>query len=670
MSSASLFRRWSLARPTPLLAAAALVTLGAVACGDGETGDDDNTDDGAACNPLGFDQCLMPWPSMAYLEADADSATGFALNVPEAAMPINADGVVVSPAEINRWDGFSPSGPILARFAGGVSADGLPGHADIDASLAADAPIVLLRVDTGARVPFFAEVDIGENDPAERTLIIRPLARLAPGTRYAVGITDQVKDGAGAPLTAPAAFAAVRDGGVLDHPRGAQTTAGFESMFAALEDAGYPRAGLVLAWDFVTASDEFLTSDLTIMRDAAIAAIGEDGSGLSFETTEVDPGIALHRYVGTFASPSFLTDDEASDSVMVRDAEGRPVLGGTHPARFAAIVPSCVATAELPRPAIVFGHGVFGSAEAYLDDGFVQDLAEDYCFIIIAGDFIGLTERQLAIAPLAANDLNRAPWLTDKLTQSVIDFIALEYLTRTVLPDDARFQVEGQSVIDPSETYYLGGSLGGTMGGTFMAYDPNITRGVLAVPGANWSMFLERSTAWQLLEGAAEGAYVGQTRPDQRQLVPMLLGMALEPIDPITTAGRVIKDPLPGVPAKDLLLWEGVGDSLISNIATEMLAREMGLDLIGPSVRTPWGLEEGDTATMTSGFTILDDEPTPMPSEFNQPEDDNGTHSGINRKPAVLREVEAFVLGGEIVNGCTLEGEPAPCACASTTACD
>jgi hypothetical protein len=672
MSSASLFGRWSLARSTsPRGFALAAIALGAVACGGGETTDsDDDIDDGAACNPLGFDQCLMPWPSMAYLEADPDTATGYQLAVPEAAMPVNVDGVVVKPVEINRWDGFSPSGPILARFEGGVSADGLPGHADIDASLAADSPIVLLRVDTGERVPFFAEVDIGENDPAERTLIIRPLVRLAAGQRYAVGITDAVKDGAGAPLVAPAAFAEVRDGGTLDHPRGAQTTAGFEAMFTALADAGYPRADLVLAWDFVTASDEFLTSDLTKMRDDAIAEIGEDGAGLTFETEEVDPGIALHRYVGTFTSPSFLTNDEAQDSVMVRDAAGRPMLNGTHPARFAAIVPSCVASAELPRPAIVFGHGVFGSAEEYLDDGFVQDLAEDYCFIIIAGDFIGLTKRQLAVAPLATNDLNRAPWLTDKLTQSIIDFIALEYLTREVLPGDARFQVEGQSVIDASKTYYLGGSLGGTMGGTFMAYDPNITRGVLAVPGANWSLFLERSTAWQLLAGAAEGAYVGQTKPEQRQLVPMLLGMALEPIDPITTAGRVIQDPLPGVPAKDLLLWEGVGDSLISNIATEMLAREMGLSLIGPSVRTPWGMTEGDTAEMASGLLILDDEPTPMPSEFNEPEDDNGTHSGINRKAAALRAVEAFVLEGDIVNGCMIEGEPAPCACASTTACD
>ena len=45
------------------------------------------------------------------------------------------------------------------------------------------------------------------------------------------------------------------------------------------------------------------------------------------------------------------------------------------------------------------------------------------------------------------------------------------------------------------------------MGNVFMAYDPNITRGVLAVPGGDWSMLFERSNAWYALLGAAQGSY-------------------------------------------------------------------------------------------------------------------------------------------------------------------
>ena len=37
-----------------------------------------------ACNPLGSDACLMPWPSAAYLR-DAETATGVAVDLPREA---------------------------------------------------------------------------------------------------------------------------------------------------------------------------------------------------------------------------------------------------------------------------------------------------------------------------------------------------------------------------------------------------------------------------------------------------------------------------------------------------------------------------------------------------------------------------------------------------------
>jgi hypothetical protein len=69
---------------------------------------------------------------------------------------------------------------------------------------------------------------------------------------------------------------------------------------------------------------------------------------------------------------------------------------------------------------------------------------------------------------------------------------------------------------------------------------------------------------------------------------------------------------------------------------------------------------------------VFDAHPTPMPPDSNvPPSDDNGTHSGINRKPAALREVQRFLLAPFVAaNGCrTAGGAPAPCDCA-TGACD
>ena len=246
--------------------------------------------------------------------------------------------------------------------------------------------------------------------------------------------------------------------------------------------------------------------------------------------------------------------------------------------------------------------------------------------------------------------------------------MARHSITRGPMAAAPEFKLNNTPVIDPARTYYVGGSLGGIMGNTFMAYDPNITRGVLAVPGGNWSMLLERSAAWELLLGAFQGAYED---PEVQQLVlAMAFGMGMEPVDPMTTAAHVIKDPLFGNPAKNILIWYALGDSLVSNITTEMIAREMGIPLLGPTVKTPWGLTATPGA-LPNGITVYDEHRTPLPFDTNQPQDDNGTHSGVNRRPAVMRQVQQFLLPPSLLasNQCVKDNQPAPCDCA-TGACD
>jgi hypothetical protein len=644
----------------------AIGTVGTVAgCGGSDTGGIPKQ-----CNPLGGQGCLLPWPSMAYVKSDASSKTGYRLALTADAMPTNVDGVNVVPGPWNRWDGFSPAGPILAAFPTGVSNDNLPPYADPDKSLAADSPIVLLDYDTGERAPFFAEVDANITTAANADLIIRPLVRLKGGGHYIVAIRKAVKAADGSELPISPAFAALRDGKSFDHPLFAALKTTGAAIFDKLAAAGVPKDDLVLAWDYVTASDEFLTSDLTKMRAAALPAMGANGSALSFTTVDQPPNpMAYKKYLGTYKAPDFLTNAEKDDSILRRDASGAPMLGGLRDANLAVIIPACVTTQPLPRPVIIFGHGLFGSAKGYLDDDFTAKLAQDNCFIIIAGDFIGLTDRQIALAPLAANDMNKASQIAEKLAQSIIDFMSLETLAHHGMATSPQFQYMGQSVIDTSKIFYVGGSLGGIMGNTFMAYDPNITRAVLAVPGANWSMLFERSAAWSLLQGAAMGAY-----PDESLYQPLiaLLGMAMEPYDPITTTAHVIKDPMPGTPVKNILFWYTMGDCLVNNISTEMMARTMGIDMIGPTAKPAWHVPlRTDVAAMQNGMFVFNDHPTPLPSVRNiPPATDNGTHSGINKKAAALRSVSAYLLQSKVVQACQAGGVAVACDCATAGACD
>ena len=71
----------------------------------------DGADDGIPdeCNPLGGVTCLMPWPSSAFM-MEANTVTGFQIDLDPDAMPVNVDGIAVDPSYLNRYDGFGPTG--------------------------------------------------------------------------------------------------------------------------------------------------------------------------------------------------------------------------------------------------------------------------------------------------------------------------------------------------------------------------------------------------------------------------------------------------------------------------------------------------------------------------------------------------------------------------------
>jgi hypothetical protein len=613
---------------------------------------------------------MMPWPSSAYLVEDAATVTGYRVDIPFEAMPTNADGITVDPAPWSDFDGFAVAGPILAAFETGVSADRLPTHAAPAESLAADASVVVLNVQTGDRVLLFAEPDMNADHPEERALVIRPLERMQPATRYAVAIRKSVKAADGSALPIAPAFAALVAGDEFDHPMMEKLAPRYDDIFTALEADGIPRDDLVLAWDFVTASDEMLTDDLLVMRGAALPEMGTDGANLTFTVEEIPhnaPERVYKLYTGTYDVPTFLTDGERDLSVIQRGADRKPELVGMGTANYSAVIPACVETAELPVPVVIFGHGLFGNAQDYIDDRFLQEVAQDNCAIIIGGDWIGLTNRQLVAVAYAMNDLNRGMGITEKLAQAVINFIALSKITRGPFRESDAFKVNGVEIIDPSRIYYYGASLGGIMGTVYMSYDPDVLQGVIGVPGGPWALLFERSLAWPPLRVAMKGAYT--LSPWDYQLNLSLMGMAFEKVDPMTTARNVIADPLPNTPPKQIMMYAAIGDTLVNNPASWALARTLDLPVCSPSVMMPFGLVEEQT-TAPSALTIYDEGVGPLPPLTNvAPDEDNGTHGDVNERAAVQRQVTRFVNEGVVGQECLLDGAPAACVCA-TGACD
>jgi hypothetical protein len=528
---------------------------------------------------------------------------------------------------------------------------------DPSSSTAGPSATVIVDMTSNTRVAHFSEVDATIRGDADRqALIIHPLARLAPKHRYAVAITTKVKTTDGGLPTAPPQFAAIADG----HARPADAmsqkqAARMPDILKSLAAAGVQRTDLVVAWDFVTGSDEYINANLLAMRDQAFAGT-PPSPGYTITSTDMNPTSQIMlRIKGTFTVPQFLTsvDMTKPDTRINLDANGKPAAMGTYEAPFELIVPPVAATRALPL--VLFGHGFLGSA-GDVEGSSTLKLAAEKGYILFCTDEIGLSRADSpldapnngAIAAALAN-LSNAADVTDRLQQALVNMMVLARTVKGSLVNDATMSAGGKKYADPSKLFYWGISMGGILGGVVMGYDPDITQGVLGVPGGPWTLLLNRSYEYHLLQLLFTAAY-----PDylDRQLMFGVLQMAFDRADPTTTAPHVLSAPLPGVQKKQLVLQMSVDDDYVTNWATETLARTMGIPLLGPSVVTPYGMT-AVTGAQQSALTIWDVHPMPPPAITNAtPTKSNGAHTAIHTLQPLQDQIDQFFQSGQVTNTC------------------
>ena len=627
----------------------------AAGCGGGAGGAADGGDGsvagvpGAPCNPLGSGDCLTPFPSTAFLAEDGTTATGWRVALSEDVLPENDDGVLLDPTFWNRFDGFSAATYLLAYFPETVDPSNLPPVDDPAASLEATSPTVIIEVPSGERVPHFAELDANadEDDDDRQGLILRPVIRLKPGVRYAVGLHRSLGP------AVPAGFQAVLDGTKTDNEILERLRPGYDDIFAALAKAGLAREDTLLAWDFTTATDAAFVEPMQTMVDDALDAVPT----MVYVVDDVDnnPTVNALRVVkGTFEVPNYLGEDG-----YVADP---PERNGTYVAEFTMIIPSVAQTA--PVPILLFGHGLFGTGRNYLTGplnlGYFSMLANQFGYAVVATDWVGLStsDRPALIQGLTDGNLLHVP--TEMLRQGVANTAALGRLARDRFPTDADFMDGANALLTDVEVVYWGLSLGGIMGQPLAAYDPDISRAALGVPGGAWGMQIQRSSNWPDFRNV-----IRQWYPDTLDELKLLqLSQVLfDFTDPMTTAARLLTDP-PSGGTKSIVMIEAVCDSQVSNVATETVARTMGIPLTGPTLDpVPFGLQVV-TGSVPAALTRYDLGLDPCPGDTNAPvEADNNAHTCVNGQPSALAQVVDLLGTGLVGNRCA-----GACDCGSCNA--
>lgn len=610
------------------------------------------------CDFLVAAKCLLPYPSSAFLDVDPSTPTGFRLAYERDGMPANTGGVHVDPSEWNTLDGFSPGPMIMAFFPGGVDL-AASGVAPIDAmeqSLGEESPTVLLDAETGERILHFAELDAQASGPDSQMFIIRPGVRLQDGRRYVVALRGLLAPGGGF-IQPERPFAILRDGLATPVQAIAARRAHFEDLFAMLAAHGVERPSLQLAWDFVTASSEALTGRALAIRDQGLAANGPGAPPFVIDSVEedVDADI-LRRIRGRFTVPLFM-QSATPPTRMQLDASGVPVQNGTTTAPFLVNIPRAALVDGVPQPArpLVYGHGLLGSHNE-TNAGHLRAFSNRFNFVAAGTDWIGMASEDVVPIVGFIGELSGFPALPDRLQQSVLNFILLG---RLLIAADGfaahpAFQHQGTPLIDPQELYFYGISQGGIAGGVYLALSPDTTRGVLGVGAINYSFLLQRSIDFNPFQALLNPAYQDEL---DRQLLLALIQQLWDRGEPQGYANRIVADPLPGTPAKKVLMQIGVYDSQVSYVASGIQARSMGLPNLAPTIYPLFDVAEQEAPFDGSAFVPYDVNGLVAPSTNEPPTIENGVHEAVRRLDAAQRQIDAFLRpDGQVENFC-----PGPC---------
>jgi len=570
------------------------------------------------CDFLDTADCLYPLPSDYFTIADGSTNTGRRVHFTKPSMPKNASGTSIEPGDYNWNDGFSPGATILTHVPNvDLGVTGATPIIDIEQSQNANAPIVVVNTSTLAHHSIWAEIDSNATSPATQAVIIHPTVSFDEGTRYIVALRN-MKDSGGNLLTPNPDFVAYRDNTPLADTEKEARRAHMESLFTTLAAAGIPRNTLYLAWDFTVASSRSMTERLLFMRDDAFSRLGSTAGAFTvsnvfehgcssgdstYDACNVDAdcgtgGVCntgadgvdskiFRRVVGTYNVDRYVSSP-TPPATFVLDANGLPVLQSTpQPASFVCSIPRSALPDDsgpvTPARASIYGHGLLGS-NTEVTAGNVESMGNEHNFVFCATKWIGMSDEDISTAVTILQNFSNFPKLTDRLQQSMLNQLALARLmiaSNGFVTDSAFRDDSGNPVIDRSDVFYDGNSQGGIFGGTVMAVAQDITRGVLGVPGMNYSLLLTRSTDFSLYAAILNPAYPNQL---QRPLVLALAQMLWDRSDPNGYAHHMTSDPLPNTPPHKVLLHLAFGDHQVANVTTEIEARTIGASIHQPAL--------------------------------------------------------------------------------------
>jgi len=481
-----------------------------------------------------------PFPSDAFTVPDPAPNTGLRVHLPKpncAVRPTDCADIDV----INTLDGFNLQPRISVSFSG-----------PIDVSTVSSSTVFFVSL--GDTLGGAGGQVVGVNqvvwDPATNTLHAESDELLDQHTRYALIVTDGIRDAAGDPVEA-GAFASFRHDLNFGQTKSAALKAYRKSLLDAVAAAGVNPGSIVTASVFSTQS---ATAVLEKIRDrikamtpapaailanvprSSVAAIqwrrqtGAAGattsSFLPLPALDVFPGSVGRIVFGTFSSPDWETPAKVIPAIGT--LTGVPAVQGTNTLYFNLFVPSGKPPAG-GWPVAIFGHGFTDSKQgaplAVASTMAANGLAT--IAINVVGHGFGGATGTLTIIPVSGTPVtvpdggrgidqnsdgtidstegssavgaNSIIASRDGLRQTVADLMQLVRVIQVGVDIDG----DGVADLDAHRIYYFGQSFGGIYGVKFIAVEPDVRAGVPNVPGGAIIEIVRLSPVFRALLGIA-----------------------------------------------------------------------------------------------------------------------------------------------------------------------
>ncbi len=625
-------------------------------------GQGDSAERGARgdCNPVGGgEHCLLPFPSSYFLDEDASTTTGYRVSFGPTSLPQNDHDLQMDPSYHNEKDGFPTLGAMYAHFPD-VSVTGLIGHQQLGAYLDDDVRTVILDAETGERVPHFVEKEIRVLDEDRSVLIMRPMVPMEHATRYVVGLRGLVDD-SGATLDALSGFVDLRDGSESRDSDVERQRAHYDSdIFPVLEQAGFSRSELQLAWDFVTVSEDNSLGRLIFVRDDGLERVGAQGPTTSYELigeedcTVEDPPHIGRSLRGTMTVPLYLTSWDPGSN-LTRDDDNMPFYNGDVDVSFTVRIPCSLINEPRAGLLVQYGHGLLGS-QSEVNTGWLSEVADRYGWVLFATDWTGMKDDDvMIIMDEIGSGMSNFATVPERLHQGILEHLMAAAAMTGAGASDPLMAEEGTALYDPDSLVFYGNSQGSILGGAYVALSPLIQRGVFGVGGMPYSLLLTRSYDFELYFMLLRGQYSDDM---DISLMIGLMQMLWDPGEGAGWAKQFNEQPIDDTsPAKQALIQVAIGDAQVPTLGGQVQARAWGASLVAPGTREVWGLEELEPPFEGSAYVEFD-YGVSEPITAEPPDEETDTHEDARRELDGQEQAARFLEEGIVENFCDEACDP------------